>query len=204
MPKHSHQHMLKLTARVPRGHEGFWQIIRKLDPKGPWSVQDVHGYTNILHHQTVNDFVLRLLKAGYVEQVGTKPGTRTTKVLKLYRLLKRPSETPSLRRDGTTLEMPAQQRMWNAMRAMKEFTLAGLSNAACDSQHRPVPYYTAQRYVSHLVRVGYLIDVSRGFYRVKASMNTGPSAPKILRLHVVFDTNRNAVMGEPTDAEAVA
>lgn len=203
MGRHPHPELVRLTARVPRGHDGFWKIIRELDQSGPWSVQDVDGETNIRHYQTINDFVGRLVKGGIAECVAEKSVPRTGQPMKFYRLLKRPFETPSLRRDGTMLQMPAQQRMWNAIRSLKCFSLEDLAYAASDDAG-PVPARTAQRYANHLVSAGYLTRLPNADYRFKRSMDTGPYAPKILRMHVVWDSNRNAVISNETEAEVAS
>lgn len=203
MGRHPHPEMVRLTARVPRGQDGFWQIIRALDAKGPWTVNDVHGETNVRHRATVQDYVYRLEKAGIAAVVGSRSKALTGSKEKLYRLNKRPAATPSLRRDGTPYDAPAQQRLWTAIRSMKSFAVRELAYAAAGSSG-PVPFRTTIRYVVHLASAGYLASLGGGGYRLKPSMNTGPAAPKILRMHVVWDVNRNeSVGGDTIDAEAV-
>lgn len=198
----SRSELIRLTARVPRGQDGFWKVIRELDAKGPWAVIDVHDLCPAPQKRTVAGFVYQLVRGGFAQPSGERATKGNGTATKLYRLLKRPSDAPALRRDGTQLEVPAQQRLWTSIRAMKRFTLKELAFAAA-GQHGPVPTETAKRYVFHLTRAGYLIT-DRGSFRLKPSMNTGPAAPKILRLHVVWDANRNqAVGGENAEAEAV-
>ncbi|CAM5396807.1 hypothetical protein AFEL58S_01970 [Afipia felis] len=203
MGRHPEEKMFRLTARVPRGQDGFWKIIRDLDRKGPWSLDLVCGETNVRHRTTVKDFVNRLVKGKIAEIVGTGKKLENGTCENLYRLLKRPAATPSLRRDGTHLSTPAQQRLWTAIRTLRKFTLDELAYAAGDSTG-PVSELTTRRYVVHLSSE-YLISEGDRRYRLKPSMNTGPAAPKILRTHVVWDSNRNKPMGaDIVDAEEVA
>lgn len=201
MARHPEPEMVRISARVPRGYEGFWQVIRELDKRGEWSIASVYAHTNLRHKPTVSDYIRRLVRGGFAA-VATEHPTKHTSPEKLYRLIKRPASAPSLRRDGTLLSLPAQQRMWNAIRSAQQFDLKWLAFAASD-ESGPIHGKTVQRYTHHLASVGYLAELSPGIYRLKRSMDTGPRAPKILRLHVVFDANRSEVIGSD-DAEAEA
>lgn len=193
--------MVRLSARVPRGYEGFWQVIRDLDKAGEWTIADVFSQTNIRHKPTVSDYIHRLVRGGFAA-VATERPTKHTSPEKCYRLVKRPSIAPSLRRDGTMSPLPAQQRMWNAIRSLKRFSLDDLGFAA-GGMAGAVPANTVKRYCTHLAAAGYLVSEGERNYRLKRSMDTGPQAPKILRLHVVWDANRAEVVGS-AEAEAVS
>lgn len=205
MPRKTQLEIIRLSARVPRGYEWYWSVIRELDHKGPWSIPEVRGYTNVRNKDSVRDYVSRLVRAGFAAHVDTVKTLDNGVPTKLYRLLKRPSTAPSLRRDGRELGLSAQQRMWTAIRSMKRgFGASELAYAAGDTSGA-VPTITTKRFVAHLVTAGYLTSDGAGFYRLKPSMNTGPAAPKILRTHVVWDSNRNKVIGDAVvDAEEVA
>jgi hypothetical protein len=196
MARHPLLEMITLSARVPRGHDGFWRIIRELDKAGPWTIGDVAGETNV-DISTVSDFVRRLVKGGYARTVPPK---------KHFRLLKHPSATPRLRRDGSEAPVPAQERMWAAMRALKTFTNKDIAFAATLPE-APVRLNTAIRYLTHLEAAGYLAVVTPGgparpaALRLKPGANTGPLAPKILSTKVVFDMNCRKVMSGPVTAE---
>lgn len=192
--------MVRLSARVPRGYEGFWQIIRELDKAGEWTIAEVFARTNIRHKPTVSDYIHRLVRGGFAA-VATERLTKHTSPEKCYRLIKRPAMAPSLRRDGTMSPLPAQQRMWNAIRSLKRFSREDLAFAA--TVGAPLPANTVKRYCTHLAVAGYLIAEGERNYRLKRSMDTGPQAPKILRLHVVWDANRAEVVGS-AEAEAVS
>ena len=39
--KRSLEHMAALSVRVPRGFDGYWSIIRALDVRGPWTINQI-------------------------------------------------------------------------------------------------------------------------------------------------------------------
>lgn len=204
MPRRPALETVKLTARVPRGQDHFWTVIRQLDSGGPWSVSEVSSFTSD-HEASVRDYVRRLARAGIVHKVEDRRQGR------FYRLTARPGAAPSLRRDGTVLPLPAQQRLWNAMRSMPQWTVRELSYAA--AADAPVPAATADRYVTHLERAGYFTIVvparagrggTQAVYRLRRAMNTGPLAPQILQVRAVLDRNRGEIVGEDQQAEAVS
>lgn len=204
MPRKGHLEIIRLSARVPRGIEGYWSIIRELDPKGPWSIPEVHELTSERNKDSVNDYVKRLVRAGFAKQAGESTANRRGSPTKLYRLVKRPSAAPRLHRDGSAVEVPAQQRMWTAMRSLKQFKLSELAYAA-STDASPVKVGVAQAYVHRLRAAGYIIGLTRWDFRLKPSMDTGPRSPKILKTHVVYDANLKKLMGDDiVDAEEVA
>lgn len=202
MPRHALLETTTVSFRVPRGHAGFWSIIRALNVQGPWTISEVHDETNERHRNSVADYVYRLARGRFAVVVGRK--NVRGRLEKTYRLLRSPADAPSLRRDGTATPRPGIERMWTAMRTLKQFTTRELAFAAADTA--PIPLLTAERYVAHLLSAGYLIVVSPrarspAIWRLRPNKNTGPKAPKILRLHIVFDANRNEIVGGPVTAE---
>lgn len=184
--------MVRLTARVPRGEAGFWSIMLALDARGPWAVPDVEAESNV-KPGGVAQYLRKLVKAGIARQTGTRPAP--ARPCKLYRLAKRPREAPRLKADGGEIGRGEFERLWCAMRALKQFSLAELAFAAATDTDK-VKLKTAERYVHALVRAGYLASLGGGAFRLKPSMNTGPLPPAILRLRVVWDRNEKRVMGE--------
>lgn len=209
MPRRPQTETAKLSVRILRGKDFYWKVIRALDARGPWTINDVHNETNARHRADVIAFVRRLLRGEYAALIGSRPVARTGTPEKLYRLLKKPVDAPSLRRDGTLLPIPAQQRMWNAMRSLTQFSVAELAHVS-GLDGVPVPLITAESYCHRLADAEYLVAIVPGrpchpaLYRLRRARNTGPIAPRVLRAHIVFDVNRNTVMGgDNVEAEAV-
>lgn len=201
MPRHSAPDAHRLSVAVPRGQDGFWQVIRQLDKAGPWSVIDVDAESNT-HKASVRDFVRRLVKAGIARVAGTAPGNGTP--MTLYRLLKNPADTPRLRRDGSMARPSGQQQMWRAMRSLRQFDAAELAFAA-STDDAAIDLVAARSYINRLSAAGYLAMVSPGkttggmaVWRLKPSMHTGPKAPQVMRTHFIFDPNRGEIVGAST------
>lgn len=199
MGRRSHPEQVRIALVVPCGQDGFWRVMQELDGPEGWTVAEIHGRCGGgSHRSTVGDYVRRLVRAGYVGQVGQASPRR-------YRIAKASAEAPRVRRDGSEAPRPAQWRLWQTMRRLRHgFTVAELAFAAGLDQ--PVPRATAGSYVKHLYQAGYLIALGKkrggqpGSWRLVE--DTGPKPPRILRTKLVWDDNRNAVMGEPvTEAE---
>lgn len=202
MPKHPPHIMVQLTARVPRGHQGFWEVIRDLhQSQGEWTIPDIDGCCNV-DKGTIRDFVRRLTLAGFVEVVREEPaGPRAP--LKVYRLVRNQAEAPKLRRDGTPAKDlgRGQDQMWRAMKMTDRFTVNELTVLASTDEH-PVTRNTAASYVKHLLAAKYLKRVSRGLYRLRPDRNTGPLAPQVYRSDFVFDPNLKQGFGPTGGAGA--
>lgn len=194
-----------------RGHDYIWDVIREKGNLGvEFTVLDIVGQTNA-HKATVHDFILRLTRAE--EPIAEKAGWRGEGHWRqrTYRLLQRPLDTPSLRRDGTAgLYGRGRQQMWNILRSR--------AGAAYDAEELVlyastdtvvIALGTAKEYLQRLAKAGYLTVVQRAAnhrlerYRLRPSMNTGPHSPKLLRTRVVYDPNRRELVGT-TIAEEVA
>lgn len=185
--------MFTLTVRVPRGYQGFWDIIRDIAPL-PFTLSDIEQRTNV-RRDTVRDYVKRLERAGYIEQTGA-----TDAGALVYRLVRNTGAyAPRLQRDGTeVMQGNGQDQMWRAMKMLDRFTARELAVHA-STEDVPVKESTAKAYIKHLLKAGYLVDNRQPAprprtYRLKPSMNTGPLAPQVQRTDYVFDPNRNTVM----------
>ncbi len=195
--------MLRLTARVPRGEAGFWKIMRELDARGMFSIADVEGESNV-KPGAVAQYMRKLVKGGFARVSGFRDAPARPQ--KLYRLCKRPAEAPRLRADGTEIGRDDRQCLWTAMRALQTFSVADVRYAASQGR-KSIRTPSAQRYIAHLEDAGYLSRTGApdGFYRLLPRMNTGPLAPSILRLDVVFDRNKKQLVGPDVhDAQEVA
>jgi len=194
---------VKLTARVPRGHQGYWQLIREAHYRdGAFTVWDIEGQTNA-DRKAVRDYIRRLEKAGIVAEAGF-----TERGEKVRRLISDPGpEAPRLRRDGSPARETGRgnEQLWRAARMLGQFTLQELSTAASTDEVQ-VSRETAKTYCRHLHRAGYLARVNGGearrgetpkpiVYRLLPSAYTGPLAPQIQLTRFVFDPNMGRVVG---------
>lgn len=208
---------LRVTSGKPvlRGHDHYWCVIRDLGKlkTNTFSFSQIAERCNDPKDKSIGDYLHRLQKGGFVEVVHTEfsPTQRGGSVARnVYRLLKRPTATPILNRDGTAGKQGlCNMQMWRAIRSLKQFDKRELSLAATTSEVA-VAVNTALTYAHHLANAGYLIVVRKGrsttptIWRLRPSMNTGPEAPKILRSKMVYDVNRNEVMGVPVAEECAA
>lgn len=188
MGRHAADVTVKLTARVPRGQQGFWEIVRALHRQaGEFSAHDVELRSNV-HRSTVADFIRRLVKGGYLEEVRQEP--RPGHPRPIYRLLRDQPEAPKLRRDGSPAidQGRGQDQMWRAMKMVERFTAPDLVLLSSTADYR-VTRETAKAYIKHLHLAGYLNRLAKGVYRLRPDRNTGPLAPQVMRTPFVFDPN---------------
>jgi len=207
---------LTVTTGKPiyRGHDHYWSVIRDLGKNNAlFTLREVALRSNDRDDHSVSDFVKRLAKADFIEVV------RQDKVpveqggcflQNVYRLVKRPSATPIINRDGSLgTQGLRNQQMWNVMRRLPRFDKHELSVAAT-TPGAAVPVVTAGSYAKLLANAGYLQIIRPGgacvprIWRLKPSMNTGPKAPKILAAKMVWDVNRNQIMGQARAEECAA
>lgn len=196
--------VLKIEIRRPkRGYEHYWRVMRELSTEHrTFTVGDVEARCCAPAHGDVWDYLRRLEKAGLAERTGEKrAGNGPGASRDVWRLTRTHGPAPRLRRDGSECPMDGQQKLWIAMRSLREFTAEELGYAA--SMDAPVPRNTVTTYLRRLAAAGYLIQTSNA-YRLKPSMNTGPEAPKILATHSVWDPNRGALVGDATTEEVAS
>lgn len=201
MGRHSSDIMAKLTVRVPRGHQGFWEEICK---RVRFTVPEL-DYASCVDRKTVRDFVLRLERAEYIEVVDTQGvGQYATKV---YELVHDQPDVPHLKRDGSPATPPgaAQDQMWRAMKMLAEFDYKTLSVAA-STDTVPITGQAAKSYIKQLYRAQYLIQMSAARppktpATFRLGRNTGPLAPEVQRTKFIFDPNLKRVI-QPQGGEA--
>ncbi len=179
---------ITMKVTVPRGHSGFWQIMRELDECGAWSINDVADRTND-RRDNIADFVKRLIAGGYASQSGMN-----SKGHKQYVLLKKPRDTPRLRRDGSECEELINATLWRSIRMAKVFTASEIA------EYSAIKRSTAKRYFQELARVSILAIDKKGEpaeeTRYRLIKDIGAQAPQILRADAVFDPNSATVLGE--------
>jgi len=189
---------------IRRGSAYVWSVIRELTagPDGlarPVTLRQLVLRTEGVEESTLRGFMRTLAAAGIVEPVPGGP--------RQWRVLKRPNQLPPLTRHGQRVTLKTQQ-MWNAIRALPSFSAAEIAMAA-SIEDSIVQVSTAKTYIKLLNAAGYLKiekpaapPMMAAVYRLRPSMNTGPLPPKILRTKLVFDPNRNEIVG-PAEAEEV-
>ncbi len=191
---------LKVQPGEPilRGNAHYWHAMRMLtdaDRAAEFTAADVVGLCNRGDHRRVNLYLAALTAAGIVEATPA-PKPQPTR----YRLLKRPGVAPSVRADGSQVTT-GHEAMWTAIRALRVMSARELSVSAATDAVK-VPIETAKRFLRCLSDAGYLKIEKPGnnktsaIYRLKPSMDTGPLPPAILRTKLVYDQNRNQVMGQ--------
>lgn len=195
--------MARLTARVPRGQQGFWDVIRDLRT---FTISDIDQRSNVAR-PTVQDFVRRLERGGYVRRTGLRPVGRGSPA-KVYELVADQPEAPRLRRDGSPARDTGRgiEQMWRTAKMLGRFTCRELAVHAA-TEVAPVSVETAKAYCRHLARAGYLVIAQpakaghkpgtgqQAVYRLRPDMNTGPLPPQIQRTDWVWDPNLKRVMG---------
>lgn len=207
MALRSHLDLLAISVRVPRGTEGFWQIIRDLDEAGTWTIAEICKRTNV-HRRNVSTYVQGLAASGIATVVEVKQQARgRVEPAKVYRLNRRPIVAPRVRRDGTLLPETHIETLWRTMKIAKTFTHTELAEAASTSD-RPVKASTAKSYLNELCAVGIICRIEPATTaqetRFRLVRNLGNRAPKVLSASVVFDPNANEVVGEAYGREVLA
>ncbi|MCM0751006.1 hypothetical protein DEA98_05260 [Brucella pseudogrignonensis] len=201
--------VLKVTAvkgKSPkRGFDHYWTVMMDYAvAERSFTARDVFNHSNA-QQSDINDFMRRLVKAGFIEPVASDRDAAT------YKVIIRQSMTPKVRRDGTVIEGVSKQKaMWNHMRmsaGAQGFTAQDISIWASTDETR-IGIEAAKSYIKFLAKAGYLTEVQKGksgnlgIYRLSPDMNTGPLPPIILRAKGVFDQNRHEIVG-PVETEEV-
>lgn len=186
---------VKLSIAVPRGEEGFWSIICRLDDRGSWTVRQVADHTNVAITQVAR-YVRKLRLGGFAEPIAEQINGRNGRNIPsaiVYRLAKKPFDAPRLRPDGTELPEPAAEQLWRAMKMAKSFGATDLAEV-CPG----VTKSAARNYCYQLAAAGVLSQNGHVFRLVN---NLGPRAPRILRTKFVFDPNSREVIGSSVTFE---
>ena len=207
---------LKVMAGKPiyRGHDHYWKVIRDLGRGGQhFTLREIALRSNDRQDKCIKDFLRRLKAAGFLKVVHTEKfalpnGGFTHR--DVYELIKRPAATPQVNRDGSPgMQGLGQQQLWTAMRTLTQFNKHEVAIAAATDEVQ-IAMASAERYCIALQNAGYLAIIRPGgpgqarIWRLKPSMNTGPSAPKILKSKMVFDANLARIMGQPEAVEVAA
>lgn len=171
-----------------------WAYIRRQPGEFSWKDVTPGGVPK----KTSTDYLKSLVAAGYLIV-----GSDESRPYSLAR--DNGIEAPRVRKDGSEVTQGSgNEAIWGAVTVLDTFnveTIADLSGAA---------YSTVKTYCRFLERAGYLTIVIQGkggcaatTYRTVKSRISGPRAPMITRLKVVYDPNLHQIVwGEGAD-EAV-
>ncbi|MBY6244101.1 hypothetical protein [Methylosinus sp. Sm6] len=198
---------IHIEVAMPSGPTHYWREMLAR-PKG-FTVTEIALASDGVAHATVKRYVDFLKQEGFVARIGEKRDGYALRAV--YAVTKRLPKAPVRRPDPMHAPLTAREAMWNAIRALDQFTVSELAVSA-STEERPVAQRTADNYVRALLRVGVLQALAAperlkgrgstpGVYRLVKSANTGPQAPKLCNAGFVFDPNRNRVIGETVVTE---
>lgn len=205
--KHKHAPASAIEAVVPLGPESMWRAMMKKHASGrEWSALDIVRSTGAEIEQ-VEDYLLRLKKAGFVKVAGKDSEGETT-----WRILRAVGVPPHLTEDGSLAHTPIViENLWRCMRMLKNFTLDDVINHAHADEY-PVPSMTAHVYFSALIEAGFLValpvskDREQGWkprYRIRLGYEAGSLPPRIYSVSLVFDPNKEEVISKRIVAKEV-
>lgn len=166
----------RLTAR-----QVIWTAMRELAQRqGTFTQRDVRDATGV-RWSIVREFTVQLVEAGLLSQAwdGT-PGKPAHHGIQRDVGVEAPRFVGGRIDEGST----GQERMWGAMKALRDFAIADLQLAA--EIAKPA---TVRAYVRGLLRAGYLQEAGDRRWRLLQSKNTGPRPPAVRRNGTVIDLN---------------
>lgn len=165
----------------------MWAAIRKTRRFDSTKIQR----QTRLSKDFVNPFIRSLVNGGFLVQ--ENPGSG--QIGPTYKLEKDVGiHRPMIDCDGKPLEPSSAQKMWRAIKVLRNFTFKDLSLSSDVSDD------TARHYLKGLRRAGYLADhvQSEGSglktYNLIKSKDTGPRAPQVRADGSVYDHNTKKVV----------
>lgn len=180
-----------------KNRDGMWSFMRKYKV---FNIAEIALELD-MHHTSVKEYVLMLLRGGFIElhEKGHSGVAGDT-----YRLVRNVGHhRPELEKDGTVATPSGNQKMWMAMKALKIFNHKDVSLSAM------VPHVAAKSYCVALLKAGYLTvhkkavpNGSPAQYLFNKKMDSGFYAPMIKRMKVIYDRNLNKVVWTPPESEA--
>lgn len=178
-----------------QGYQAYWAAIHDAaQHNGTFTLRCIDDRCNT-HKRTIRQYVNSLRLAGYIAVIGT-----TQNNANVFQLVRKPSEAPRLRKDGThVIQGKGREQIWRVMQMQKEFTKTDLVVLA-STDDTSVTSTAVKEYLTYLQRAGYLRLVRKSVpgtparYRLKPDMNTGPKAPMLQRVKAVYDPNLKKIM----------
>lgn len=176
------------SSGVLTNREKLWEAIRRL---AEFNVYELAGAAKVDRHKySVQDYLKALTVAGILSKIPAKfPGDFSR-----YRLvLDVGVDAPRVRKDGSFPPETAQNRMWRAMKVLREFSTRDLVVHA-SLPDSTIADTTASIYCRWLEAGGYLVAADIKPSRYRLVKNTGAKAPQILRIKQLYDPNTGKVV----------
>lgn len=186
-------------ARPLRNGSAFWweKILEITRTGTEFTYQQLDGASDPYHEKHLGMFLRKLEDAGYIERTSSEGG-------RVFRVVIRQSQCPIIDAEGRESRVGIRlQNMWNVIRRKRGgFTVDELAIDA-SVEGAVVARNTAKQYCLMLERAQLLVvqkagkrGENRNIYVLKGSANTGPKPPRRMSAKLVFDPNRNAVLGD--------
>lgn len=186
------------ASPLRNGSEFWWATILDATRDKPnFTYAEIDGASDPYNEKTLGMFLRKLEDAGYIVRVGEENA-------RVFAVAKRQSQCPIITRDRRDSQIgKRQQNMWNVMRRRKSgFTVEELVVDA-STEDAVIQRNTAKQYCLMLHRAGMLAiqkngtrGKGRNIYVLRGSANSGPKPPRRMKATLVFDPNRNAVLGD--------
>lgn len=182
--------MSAVTIRI-NGIDDYWALM--LAATAPWTAQEIAQACGATP-STICDFAKRLVKGGYA-----RVDFRKGRIVR-HSLVKRPLIKPRLDRAGQEYPETKQETIWRSMRMAKTFDPVSLMefSKGCGTD---MPKSTVRIYMRSLLEVGIIVRISPRSNTYKLAQNLGARAPRVLKTRIVYDPNRNMVVGVPLAQE---
>ncbi len=180
-----------------------WEAVRALKQFDTASLErwlKKQGYTDINSH-TAQSYIKRLLKGRYIEVASIKMLQGIAKTYSYQLVIDIGIQAPRLTKDGdASTQGLGRENLWRSMKILDAFNYIELAQTATTATVAVKPL-TAQDYIKHLYRAGYLQRVSEARcggglarYRLITGKSTGPHPPMVQRIKQVFDPNLNKIV----------
>ncbi|MBF0283610.1 MAG: hypothetical protein HQL51_04030 [Magnetococcales bacterium] len=167
---------MNTTQKLPRG-AGSQQVWESVRTRRRFTFKNLTDDTNV-HADTIRDYLKCLLAGGFVQRFGDE-----------YELVRDVGpEHPRVREDGSLVARSDRQKMWQAMRIARVFTLDGMAAHGFNRLN-------VDDYLNRLARGGILrrLDGQGGKARFQLIKDVGPKAPQIKKDKTIHDPNQSAL-----------
>ena len=198
----------KRVDLLPTTHAGFevvWLVIRQLRTFTCTALicEIVNKGFKDCNDLTVKSYLQRLHKGCYIEIIDKENVNIRGNVERYTYTLQRDIgvHAPKLTKTGQPSKRGrGQEHMWRTIKILGEFDYRDLALAASTADYSIKPN-TAQDYVKHLAKAGYLhctqtakTGCRLARYRLLPSKDTGPRPIQVQRIKQVFDPNLDEVV----------